>query len=62
MTEKTVAEINQEHGRNAVSILTGYQDVTDEVRAEEELEVGAYLDRWPCSSDGYSCTSRTPAG
>ena len=44
MTEKTVAEIKQEHGRNAADILTGYQDTTDEVRAEEELAVGAYLD------------------
>ena len=41
---KTVAEISQEHGRNAAGILTGYQDATDEIRETRELEEGAYLD------------------
>jgi hypothetical protein len=42
---KTIHEIKEEHGRNAATILTDYQDATQEIRAERKPEEGAYLDR-----------------
>jgi hypothetical protein len=41
---KTLAEINQEHGRRASEILTAYMDATEAIRAERGLEEGRYLD------------------
>ena len=42
---KTIHEIKEEHGRNAATILTDYQDATQEIRAERDPEEGAYLKR-----------------
>ena len=45
MSEKTIGEIQAEHGAKASEILVGYQDALEEIRDIREPEEGAYLDR-----------------
>jgi len=41
---KHLAEIQQEHQRSAGQIMTGYQDALGEIRGDQELAEGEYLD------------------
>jgi hypothetical protein len=45
MSDKTIPEIQAEHGAKASAILTGFQDSLQEIREIREPEEGAYLER-----------------
>lgn len=45
MSERTIHDLQAEHGRASTEILAGYHAEIDAIKEEREPEAGAYLDR-----------------